>query len=202
VAESFVEVTQGSGTKLHSYQRTIGANAVEDEVVVLGEQYLAGYVSSPSSVAVSTSNSHLLALMAGSSLKLYIRRITVTQFGMASAAGTLAVQIFRLTTAGSGGGTTGTPRKLDTADAAAGATALTLNSSKGTEEANPTIRGQLTLRAAEPVLDSDGFRWEQHPNQKALIVPAGTANGIAIKNTTNDANATVVCRIEFDEANF
>jgi hypothetical protein len=200
MAESIVQVTEGSGKKLHTFQRTIGPNVVEDEVTLFGEQYLAGYVIAPSSQVVSTSNSHLLTLYAGSSLKLYVRRIVVQQFALASAVGTLAVQIFRITVAGSAG-TSWTPKLLDTSDAASGATAKTLETG-GTEEGNPIIRGQLTLRAAQPVLDSDGFRWEQHPRQKAIIIPAGTANGLAIKNTTSDSTATVVCRIDFDEANF
>ena len=78
MAESIVQVTEGSGKKLHTFNRTIGANSVEDEVVLLGENYLASYMI-VAAASAATANSHVLQIMAGASLKVRVRRIEVQQ---------------------------------------------------------------------------------------------------------------------------
>lgn len=199
MSESFVNVTEGSGKKLHTNTRDTGSDTVHDEFVILGEQPFPSYVVSPPVQAIATNNSHLLQIMAGSSKKLYIRRITLTQFTLASAVATATIQIYRLTTAGTGG-TAQTIHPFDTSAAAAGATAMTLPTAKGTEAANPIMRGQVALRAAHPQVWTDGYHWIQHERQGAIVIPAGTSNGIVIKNESTDANAAILIRIEFDES--
>ena len=73
MAEAFVNVTEGSGKKLHANDRSIGANTVLDEVMLLGENYLPSYlgVTSAASVSTATANSHLLQIMAGDISKLF-----------------------------------------------------------------------------------------------------------------------------------
>ena len=134
--ESVVQVTEGSGKLLHTFQRTIGANSVEDEVVLNGEQYLATYRIATAQTSVATASSHLLQIMAGATLNVYIRSIRVYQVAMATAAAITVVALFRLTTAGTGG-TVMAPQPLDTTDAASGSTSMTLPTVKGTEAANP-----------------------------------------------------------------
>lgn len=200
MAEAFVNVTEGSGKKLHAFDRTIGANTVLDEVVVLGEQYLASYSARFSAISVATDNDHILQIMAGASLKVRIRKIAIYQQALASAANELSFGVLRLTTAGTGG-TSVTPQPYDTADAASGAAAMTLPSAKGTEASVSLLRFTMALYATEPAgRTSNG--WEQLPTQKPIIIPAGTSNGIALKITTGRAGATVSGFVEFDESSF
>lgn len=207
MAESFINVTEGSGKKLHTWNRTIGANDVHDEAVYLGEQPLAEYRVSTAGTSLATAASHNLQIMAGASLNVYIRRIRVFQTVVATTAALAPFTLFRLTTAGTGG-TVVTPRPLDTTDAASGATAMTLPTVKGTEGVEiESLVGYLlqTLGASLGVpqmalLAEWDFR--SGPRQKSLRIPAGTANGIAVKNINAQAAASALVVAEFTEANF
>lgn len=200
MAESYVQVTEGIGKKLHSYQRTIGDNDVQDEVVLLGEPYLASYSAFAGGVSVATSTSHLMAIAAGSSLNLYIRRIRVRQAGAADAATPLAFDVMRLTTAFSGG-TAVTPTPFDPNDAAAGATVQTLPSSKGTTGVT-FMRRRVLMGASVNTTPDNEVVWEQHPRSKPIIITAGTTHGIALVSQSTIASATIDIVVEFDEANF
>lgn len=199
MAESFVQAPpNSSGIKLHTFQRTIGANNVDDEIVIQGIPYLATYATSPSAVSVATGSSHLLQLMAGASLNVYVVRIRIMQFVVGTASAQ-AIQVIRLTTAGTGG-TAVTPLPYDSSDAASGATSMTLPTVKGTEAANPMDRIVVPCYAAHPIIYQ--WEWVAQENSKFIRIPAGTANGIAFKNTTSDAAATYGILVEFFEANF
>lgn len=198
MAEAFVNVTEGSGKKLHAFDRTIGANTVLDEVVLLGEPYLAHYTVTASNVSTATVNDHLVAIQAGANNKVRIRRIRIYQQALAGAAATLRVTVHRLTAAGSGGGAV-TPAPFDTADSAAEATAATLNSVKGTEGA-ALFQMSMPLAAATPI--PDGIEWLQVPGVKPIVIPAGTANGVAIKVTAAVATATVNLFVDLTESSF
>jgi len=209
MAESIVQVTEGSGKKLHTFQRTIGANSVEDEVMIVGEQYLASYIcraNSAVSIASAAANSnHILQLMAGASLNVYVRSIRVYQSALATTATLGRFELLRLTTAGTGGGG-GAVGLLDPADSAAGAVGMTLPTTNGTEgtlvgaERSAILKqtvaagdiGQLIV--AEWVFDT--------LRSKGLKIAAGTANGIVIKNMVGIAAATVWAEIVLTEANF
>jgi hypothetical protein len=205
VAEGIIQYTPGSGGKLHSFDRTIGANTVQDQAVVIGEQYLAEYtVATITPVSLATANDHVLQIMAGSSNRLRIRRIEVSQSALATTAGINQFAIYRLTTAGTGG-TSITPQLLDPADSAAGATAMTLPSAKGTEGAllwsgtgvlTQTVSATPSMNEKVLAIDFDGLR------QKPIHVASGTSNGIALKNITARAAATVVVTAWFDESSF
>lgn len=201
--EGFFNATEGSGKKLHTWQRTIGANDVHDEVILHGEPHLASYTTIPGAVSIATVNDHVLELMAGSTLVVYVRRIEVYQVALATAAAVAQFNILRLTTAGTGG-TAQNLVPLDTTDAAAGATSMTLPTTKGTEgsivwrgaamvtQTVPTAGGDLQLFA----IDFDKLR------TKGLRIPAGTSNGIALKNLTAVAACTVFVNVWLSEANF
>lgn len=201
MAESYIGVTE-AGTpdaKLHSFDRTIGANTVEDEIVLLGEQYLASYLVQFTGISVATGADHVIQIMAGASNKLRIRRIRIQQHALATAVGRLRIEVRRLSSAGTGG-TAVTPDPFDPGDAASGATARTLPTAKGTEGVG-LIQFNLAMRAAEPVA-LELYEWTQLPNQKPLIVAAGTSNGIALKVADAVAGASVTGTIEFDESSF
>lgn len=203
MAESFVQVTEGSGKKLHTFQRAVGANTVEDSIVLPGLPYLPTYSASvTSAVSLATADTHILQVMAGSTLNVYVTRIRIY---LASLAGTLsggAVDIKRLSTAGTGG-TALNVLAHDTADVAAGATAQTAPTVKGTvgsimrrlicvyPSAWPTSGGETALIADLKFGDDVA---------KAIRIPAGTANGLAIVQATAIANASVYVNVEFVES--
>ena len=206
--ESIVQVTEGVGKKLHTWQKTIGANVVEDEVIVVGDQYLPSYFTSTGvGIAAGTAASHLIQIMAGASLRVYLRRLMVYQVAMATAASTHDFILTRLTTAGTGGGVLGVAT-MDPADVAAGATAMSLPTTKGTEGASGGWRGQVYFNQTLPtalatpygmlILDLDFDKLRVKPP----IIAAGAANGLALKNATAIAGATVTVVAYLTEASF
>jgi hypothetical protein len=203
MAEAIVQVTEGVGKKLHTWDRTIGANLIQDEFVLPGEFPYATYSVVAVNISAATINDHTLQIMAGASLPVRIRRITIEQSANATTAALQVYAVLRLTTAGTGG-TAVTPRPFDTADAASGATAMTLPTAKGTEGVE-LMRNAIILRqaisATATQLD-DMVEWTQKPGQKPIIIPAGTTNGIAIKNLVATAAATMIVNVEFVETNF
>jgi hypothetical protein len=95
-----------------------------------------------------------------------------------------------------------TPQKLDNGDAAAGSAAMTLPTVKGTE-VNEVYRLRHAAAAAVPIATKDTFdEWIQQPNMKPLIIPAGAANGLALKSLTAIAGAQVVVEVELVETSF
>lgn len=205
MAESLVNVTEGSGKKLHTFSRSIGVNIVEDEIVALGDQYLATFTLTSQATSIATINDHVLQLMAGASLNVYVRRLYITQVALATTAGVIGIQLLRLSTAGTGG-TTRTPVAMDASDSI-GCTGMTLPSSKGTEVSGELWRGYCqtvqTLPASGPAksvemfgIDFDALRL------KPIRIPAGTTNGLAVKILTAAAGATVNVVITGTEANF
>lgn len=206
MAESIVQLNTGSGgPKLHTFNRTIGANSVEDEVVLNGNPYLASYTVLTGNTSVATANAHAAQLMAGASLNVYVTRIEVYQSVVATTAAFARLELFRLTTAGTGG-TASTPAPHDTSDAASGATFQTLPTVKGTEGAGLYIEGSMfvqTVPTGGPNSASIVFQrdWDR-AKIKPIRIAAGAANGIALKVIDAVANAQVVIDIEFYEANF
>lgn len=206
MAESIVQVTEGSGKKLHTFNRTIGANSVEDEVVLQGEPYLASYIvtTGTNAASLATAATHLLQLMAGASLKVRVRRIEVWQAVLATTAAIDDFTIVRLTTAGTGGTVT-TPAPLEIADGASSAVGMRVPTAKGTEAASIALASAYIMQTAgastpqvEPIIVWDFDK----PRTKPLIIAAGATNGIAVKNGTARAGASVYINIWFDETNF
>lgn len=197
MAESTVGVTVAAtpDKNLHTNSRTIGANTVEDEVTILGEPYLATYSATAQNVSLATADSHVIQLMAGASLIVRVHRIVLASVG--GTAGNVRLTLLRLTAAGSGG-TVITARPYDTADSASGATAMTLPTTKGTEG---VTLGTHVFGFPDTSSRHEVWEWVAKDNIKPIYIPAGTANGIAIKNSAiASVGADIV--IEFTEANF
>lgn len=205
MAETIVQITEGAGKKLHAWDRVIGANTVLDEVVLPGENYLPTYqVTHVTGTLLTTAASHNMQIMAGASLKVRIRRITVYQVALATAAAFANLAIYRLTTAGTGG-TALTPSPLESTDAASGATAMTLPTAKGTEGALIDFASPYLMQtvAASSQLMQPIAVWNFDTiHSKPLIIPAGTSNGIAVKNIAAIPAAGVVIVVKFDESSF
>ena len=203
--ESFVNVTEGSGKLLHTYQRLVGSDNVEDEVIIVGEPYLATYGLNVGSISTATASSHLLQIMAGASLRVGIRRIEVYQQTAATAAAIARLFLTRLSTAGTGG-SAASPASLDPVDAAAGATGMVLPTVKGTEASTPWGNPALftqTIPTAGAGLSTQLAVWDfSRLRSKAFWIAAGVANGICIKNLDAVAAAQVMIQVEFVEANF
>lgn len=201
MTRSYVGQVAGSDYNLHVVQRTESATTVLQPLVVLGEPEIASYrIATASAIAVATANSHLLQIMAGASLRVGIRRLWVYQQTAAASTSNDDLAIYRLTTAGTGG-TSITPAALDPADAAAGCTAMTLPSSKGAEGTlieyrHAVIHATPQTVGHNPLAVFDFTTW----NTKALWIAAGTSNGIALKNLTSDASATVRIVVELVES--
>lgn len=191
MAEAFVNVTEGSGKKLHGWDRVIGANTVIDEFTQLGEYPLACYTVTADGISAATANDHVLQIMAGASLLLRIRLYWIEQANLGGAAATVGFDVVRLTSAGTGG-TAITPAKIDSADGAAAFTAMTLPTVKGTESTRPGPRIRIPSVSAQPTNSAGPFVWPPIGNLrfKDIVVPAGTANGVALKATANIATAT------------
>ncbi len=196
---SIVQITEGTGKKLQTWQRVIGANTVESEVVIAGDSYLPTYAVTFSDVDVATSAAHVVQLMAGASKPLLIRRIRLRQHNLSTGTTAFQVAIIRLSSAGTGGATL-TPRQWDQSDAAVGATAMSLPSAKGTESVE-LERLMWSAYAAHPfhVLD---MVWEPPHGSKPIIVPAGTSGGIAIKIVVGVTGASLTGSITFDERDY
>ncbi len=106
-----------------------------------------------------------------------------------------AIELYRLSTAGSGGGAV-SARPFDSADTNPyGGTIQTLPSSKGTE-GNRLWFDKIWLTnsiAAQP----NSIEWVARDNMKPIIIGSATTDGIAIKITTGIASATVDINVEF-----
>jgi hypothetical protein len=204
MAESIVQVNEGTGKKLHTFQRTIGANIVEDEVVILGEHYLPTFVATAGGISTATVGDDAIQIMAGAATIVRIRRIRMEQDGLVTAAAVSTWSVGRLTAAGTGG-TALTPQKMDTADTLGSTAAFAVpNATHGTIAATYHFRRSLFLVQTAPVggLGNVAWEWLAMPGGKPLIIPAGVANGIAVRNQTARAGGSVSIEVEFTETSF
>lgn len=203
MAESLVQVTEGAGKKLHTYSRIIGANTVEDEAVVPGEYPIASYIVQTAGTSCATANDHVLELMAAAAVNLRVRRITVIQTAAITAAALCVFQVFRLSTAGTGG-TVVTPRPNDSADAAASGTAMTLPTVKGTEGVALLTKRFVPIQTlgAGGLNEIPHFEWVALPGAKSILIPAGATNGICLKTIGAYAGLSVEVTVEYVETSF
>lgn len=200
MGEQIIQITEGAGKKLHTFDRTIGANTVNDEVVLLGEPYLASYTAVINGASGAAAG-HLFQIMAGAGNRVRIRQIRL-KINAATAAGALRLGLKRLTTAGTGGGVI-TPNVVDPADGAATAACMTLPTATGTLAGDYFFIANLPTAAAAP---QAGFEYVWPgiglPNVKPVIIAAGTSNGLALVIVNTIAGSTVDGMVQFDETSF
>lgn len=180
---------------------TENANVVQDEKVVLSNQYLASFRVRTASVSLATADAHVLQIMAPATNNVWVRHIWVYQNALATTAIINQFDLLRLTTAGTGG-TVITPSPLDESDTAT-FTAMVLPTVKGTEGALidyssavmiQTVTASLypaKLLVAEFIFDS--------PMTKGLRIGAGITKGIAVKPRIAVAAATCIVVAEVVE---
>lgn len=202
MSESEVQITSSGGTRLRTDTKSIGGQTRHQEYMLQGEHSLPAYAVHAAGISAATLDAHAIQIMAGSTLPVRLRRIWIWQANLAGGAATVAFDLLRLTTAGTGGGTI-TPRPLDSADAASGATVMSLPTSKGTEGVQ-LIRGRLGVVSAQPTNPNGQplVLCDARPDSKPVIIPAGAANGLAIKVVGNVASLTVDIYAEFVETTF
>lgn len=205
--DSTIGVNEGVNKFLRALQRSIGGTNVQLQGIHLEEPALATYAIQTGAISAATANDHLLQIMAGSTLNVYLRRLQVFQVGLATAAAVGRWELKRLTSAGTGG-TAITANPMDATDAAAGAAGMSLSTVKGAEGVNlaagswqltQTVATQAPGRDPTMLLDLD---FDKLFRGKPPRITAGTANGLVLKHLTAIAAATVVVAAVVTEANF
>ena len=197
--ESWIGVQDAAAPtkKLRAWQRLVGADNVEEQFVQQAETHRRSYIVSAAGIPVSTVDRYALQLMAGAALPLWIKRIEIEQDTAATAAALLRLGVFRLTSAGTGGGGLAVVSH-DTTDPAAGATAMFNPTTNGIEGAR-LMDALLGMAAAHP-FTSRKTLYEYVPGRtKAWRVPAGTSNGLALKITLAVGGAGIAIHVEFVE---
>lgn len=206
MAEAFITVSDAAGgtKKSHHNSRNIGSDLQHDEYVLPGEPNYQTEICSVFNVSTATANDHLLCLNAPASLNLRVVRIRVEQANNATAGGLCSIEVRRTTTGAPTGGTAITPAQYDTADAASGAAGRSLPTAKGTESTviftrTLTVRQTVGTTGAQT---DDRWEWVRSFWGKGILIPAGTTNGLVLKNTAAVAGATINAEIEFIATNF
>ena len=195
-----ITYTEGAGAVLDAYSRTYGAGEQKVQKVITVHTDAPTYSIALCGIGIGTSTDHLLQLMNGASGVMIVTRVHVAQFALAGADAAWGFDLFRLTSAGTGGSsvaTSGANPVLvanDPGDSAfSGAAKYAVTSSKGTE-GDQIARRRLTIKTAQP---TSYVEWTPAPGSKGIVVPAGTSNGIAVKNVTSVATATVDIMVTF-----
>jgi len=178
---------------LHTHSRTISSTAREDQYVQQGESAYPTYIATPSEIALTTDAAHVLQIMGDGSNYSRLKSIEFQGYN-SSAASTVRLLLYRLSSAGTGGSSI-TPSPFDTSDTYGGG-AMTLPSSKGTEGA---LLGSFLVPL--PVVGGNtvgaSVGWHQLPGMKPIIFGTATSNGIAVKIATGVANGALLVRAVF-----
>lgn len=204
MSESSVGITEGSGRRFHTWQRSIGGTAVQDAFQLPGEPPAATYTAGADTVAMDDANSHLLQLTAGVLMAttveyrfLRVRRIVVAQKGTV-VSGSSSLWVVRLTRAGTGG-TSVTPSPLDfSGDDLSLAECRILPSTKGTE-GEIILHGKIGQVATDPSDNGNYWEWQAAPGTKGIVIPPLRHNGIAIKLGAARVGNSVAVYVEYTE---
>ena len=159
----------------------------------------ATYTLLASSIATTTSASHILQVMGDGTNYGRLHRLKVQQVTLAGAEALAQLQIVRLETAGTGGSAV-SARPFDLADTDPyGGGGMTLPSSKGTEGDVLLQERMLLIDSAIDDVGGPYARWEWYANDfaKPIVFGNGTADGLALKIVTGIATSTVDVTLEF-----
>lgn len=198
---SVIAVTEGSGKNIWTDSRSVVGVTKEAQYTLLAPSAWTTYTACATGVATTTSAAHLIAWNADGTNYGRLIGLVVEQAALAGAAATAQLQVYRLTTLGSGGGTVNA-RPTDGADTDPfGGSVLTLNSSKGTE-GNLLLQKRLGLVAAQPVNQLNRWEWTADSNMKPIIIGTATSSGLALKIVTGIATSTVDITLTFEVTTF
>jgi hypothetical protein len=188
VSEQSIGITTGTDLNLHGDLRSIGGTNRVGQFFLPGWQTYATYSVLASNISVATSAAHVLQIMGdGTNYTRLLRyRITPTDDIPASAS-VLHFQLWRLSTAGTGGSSV-TARPFDAADSAYGGGAMTLPTAKGTEGVQLWAH-RIPVPSALPLVS--GIEWAASERGKPIIFGTGTGNGVAFKIVTGVSSCTV-----------
>jgi hypothetical protein len=156
-----------------------------------GNSQKATYTISTLTAAPASANYAVLNIEAGATKTPRIRRVIISNPGFGTAAALLTFELVR-TTSASSGGTATVPAPHDTTDAAYSGLARKDGATLG------TIGTQITTFSIfQPATAAANFApavFEFYGQMsKAMTIPAGTANGIALRCINGNAGATGFC---------
>lgn len=208
--ESFINLTEGSGKKAHTFQRVIGANTVEDEVWPLAELSPAAYLLTTPSAGVSmgTADTHLLAYQCPSNFFTYVRWIRVYQLAAATAAGTTVLELVRIRTiTGAGGGSNIDAAKLDATDQQSGFFQGVAGGTtqKGLEY---VVMDRVSAQFTQTIAAQSGGMLPQmiaefRPTPRGPLMRLHPAeSGLVVRNVAARAGATVLIEMSYSLANW
>jgi len=189
-----IEITAGSGTQLHADSQTIDSNTRLNQFVNLGQPQYATYTAIASNVDIATANDHQCVVQADGSNYCRVTRITIQQTGAAAADDTIEFDVYRVTTAGTGGAAI-TCNEFGGGSAYSGS-AFSAPSSKGTEGAK-LLEFRVPVLDSEPMNPNGPFVWEPAAYERPIVFGTADTNGIAVKNIDNDDSADVTITIDF-----
>lgn len=197
--ESFVQITQGDDAKLHTIERPLGVNSVHDSVMLAGEPYRATYTVVASAVSTALNAGRLLSIFAGPDLPVRLWFVSVSQQGLATAAGRADIFIQRIIVLGTPG-TAASITKHDSSDPDPGFTAESLH--QGSSMSGIFAREGLTLAAAHPIIAPNAEFDFRGAHTKPIIIPPGVSNGLAIVIAAGIAGGSVHIAAIVDEGEF
>ena len=179
---------------LHTNQRTISGTARDDQYVLQGWSAYPTYTAIASSISVATTDAHVLQIMGDGTNYSRVTRIELHPY-VATTAAILRIGLYRLSTAGTGGGAV-TIAGHDSADTYAGA-AATLPTVKGTEGALLHHWSLYMNNASTPTQPVDSKIWVPTPGAKPLIFGPLTTAGVAFKVVVGLPAGTVYIEVEW-----
>ena len=184
---------------LHTFGRTIGGTAKEDQTAILTEPFLPTYTAAAQNVITTTSASHLFFLQGDGTLYTRVHWFEIEQQVLAGGAATAEIRVYRTTTAGTGG-TAISCYPVDGGDTSpyAGG-AMTLPTVKGTEGVL-LYQKRLSILAAAPITAT--MRWEQSIYEKPWIIAPAVTNGLAWKLITGIATSTLNITVGFSVSTY
>src|SRR3990167_1400566 len=201
MAESSLEVTAGSGTKLQTSSRMQAAATVEAQHVLLGQDGRATYTAIAQNVSIAVSLDHVLQLMGDGTNYCELVEVHIYQSDTATAVGTADIRIYRISTAGTGGGTV-SARPMDAGDTDPyGGGCMTLPTVKGSE-GNLLRSFHLGVVAAEPLNALNSVHWTGPEGTKGPRWGTATSDGLAFKIVSGLASTSVTIEATFRRTSY
>lgn len=189
MTESQIALTEGSGKNLHTWQRTIGGTAREDDFYIEGAPTFTTYTAIAPACSVGSASGHLLQVMGDGTHYVRLERLEFRQVGTAGVDSLATYQLRLVTTAGSGGtAINARPHDESDTDPYAGDVRY-VPTTKGTEG---SLLWQTRMPLADALPDYRPVVWDRPAgNVKQYIAGPGTADGFVLVNSTGIGTATV-----------